>query len=248
MIVASSTGATQAARVATSDTPIVMVASHDPVDAGVVLSLAKPGGNVTGQSLAGAVLMPTQLDYLQEIKPLRRLGYLSPSLPSYGPGYPSVTDAFERSMRSAAAALGVEVIAPRIRVLGDVSPALAALASEAIDALYLIESPMWFVPGTRRPIDEIVDFAVRRRLPSMGGQRGYAQAGLLATYGEARSPADLHRTAARYVAQILRGVPPGDLPIDVPAFFELVVNAKTAAAMALEVPRYVLDRAQLVIR
>lgn len=248
VIVTSSTGATQAARVATSDIPIVMVVSHDPVDAGVVPDLAKPGGNVTGQSLAGALLMPMQLDYLGEIAPLRRLGYLSPSLPSFGPGYPSVTDAFERSMRSAAAALSVEVIAPKIRGLGDVAPALAALATEPIDALYVIESPMWFVPGTRRPISEIVDLAVRRRLPSMGGHRSYAQAGLLASYGDARPYVDLYRTATRYVAQILGGVPPGDLAIGVPPLFELAVNAKTASAMALEVPRYVMDRAGFVVR
>lgn len=246
VIVASSTGATQAARAATSNVPIVMVASHDPVEAGVIASLAKPGGNVTGQSLAGGDLMPTQLDYLQQIAPVRRLAYLSPSLPSFGPAYPSVTDAFERRMRVAAGAFGIEVIAPKIQTTADVSAALASLASEPVDALYLIESPMWYVPGTRRPIDEVVDLAVRRGLPSMGGHRMYAQAGLLATYGEARPYTDMHRSAATFVARILRGSAPGDIPVEPSTRFELVVNLKTAAAMRREVPRSVLDRAAVI--
>lgn len=248
MIVTSSTGATQAARVATSTIPIVMVASHDPLEAGVVTSLTRPGGNVTGQSLAGGILMPRQLAYLQDTAQVRRLGYLSPSLPSPGPGYPSVTDIFERSMRTAATAVGVEVVTAPIRGTGDVSAGLASLATQGIDALHVIESPMWFVAGTRRPIDEVVDFAVRRRLPSMGGHRTYANAGLLLTYGEARPYVELFRGAAGYVAKVLKGAAPGDLPIDTPAFFELVVNAKTASAMTFEVPRYVIDRAALVIR
>jgi putative tryptophan/tyrosine transport system substrate-binding protein len=246
VIVASTTGATQAARVATSEVPIVMVASHDPVDAGVVLSLTSPGGNVTGQSLAGGDLMPAQLDYLRQIRPLRRLGYLSPSLPSYGPNYPSVTDTFERRMRSAAGALGIEVVAPQIRAAGDVPAALATLGSEPIDALYMIESPTWFVSGASLPINEVVAFAIRRGLPLMGGHRMYAKAGVLATYGDVRSYADMHRSAATYVARILRGAVAKDIPVERSSGFELVVNATTAEAMALEVPRTLLALADVI--
>jgi putative ABC transport system substrate-binding protein len=246
VIVVSSTGAAQAARVATSEVPIVMVASHDPVDAGVVLSLTAPGGNVTGQSLAGGDLMPAQLDYLQQITPLRRLGYLSPSFPSYGPQFPSVTDTFEHRMRSAAGAFGIEVVAPPIHSVGDVSGALASLATESIDALYVIESPTWFVPGTSKPINQVVDFAIHRHLPVMGGHRMYAQAGVLATYGDTRSLAEMHRSAATYVARILRGAAPKDLPVERPTSFELVINTTTAAMMGLNVSQNLLAHADVI--
>ena len=246
VIMASTTGATQAARAATSSVPIVMIASHDPIDAGVVKDLVRPGGNVTGHSLTGGDLMPLQLDYLQQITPVRLLAYLSPSFPGYGPSYPSVTDAFERRMRATAATFGIDVLAPRIQSTADVAPALATLASEPIDAVFLIESPTWFVAGTRRPIDQVVDFAARRGIPSFGSNRLYAQNGVLATYGDARSYVELHRTAATYVGGILRGTRPGDLAIDKPTRLELVVNAKTASAMRREIPPSVLRRASVI--
>lgn len=248
VVVCTSTGATQAARFANSYVPIVMIASHDPIDAGVVKDLAKPGGNVTGQSLAGATLMPKQLDYLLQIAPVRRLGYLSPTFPSYGSAYPSVTDTFERSMRGAAAPLGIAVIAPKVPKTGDVGQALAALADASVDAIFTIESPTWFTGAvTQRPINQIVDFATRRRLPLMGAQRMYASQDFLVTYGDVRSGIDMHRTVARYVARILRGERPGDLPIDVPTFWELVINAKTASAIGVKVPQALLGQAALVI-
>ena len=223
-----------------------MIASHDPIDAGVVKDLVRPGGNVTGHSLTGGDLMPLQLDYLQQITPVRLLAYLSPSFPGYGPSYPSVTDAFERRMRATAATFGIDVLAPRIQSTADVAPALATLASEPIDAVFLIESPTWFVAGTRRPIDQVVDFAARRGIPSFGSNRLYAQNGVLATYGDARSYVELHRTAATYVGGILRGTRPGDLAIDKPTRLELVVNAKTASAMRREIPPSVLRRASVI--
>jgi putative ABC transport system substrate-binding protein len=249
VIVCTSTGATQAARRVTAHVPIVMIASHDPIDAGVVKDLAKPGENVTGQSLAGATLMPKQLDYLVQIAPVRKLGYLSPTFPSYGTSYPSVTDAFERSMRAAAKPLGIEVIPPNVPKTGDVGQALATLAAESVNALFTIESPTWFTGAvTQRPINQIVDFATRRRLPLMGAQRMYADQGFLLTYGDVRSGVVMHNTVARYVARILRGERPGDLAVDVPKSWELVVNAKTALAIGLDVPQPLIAQAALVIR
>ena len=248
VIVASSTGATQAARFATSVIPIVMVASHDPVEAGVVANLAAPGGNVTGQSLAGGTLMPAQLDLLQQIAPVRRLAYLSPSFPSPGQGYPSVTDIFQRSLLNAASARGIDVTVPPVRDIGDIAAVLAKLADERLDAVFVIESPAWLVPGTRLPMNEVVDFAVRHRLLSISGLRRYAEAGLLVSYGDARSMPDLHRGAARYVAQILHGATPGSLAIDTPKTFELVINAKTASAIGRDIPQHLIDRAAFVIR
>ena len=246
VILASSTGATQAARAVSTTVPIVMVASHDPIDGGVVPNLARPGGNVTGQSLGGSGLMPIQLDYLLQITPVRRLGYLSPSLPQFGAAYPSVTEAFERRMRDTAVGSGIDMIAPKIRTVGDVKPALVFLESEQVNALFVIESPMWYVPGTAVPIRQVVDFAISRRLPTMGGHRIYADAGVLATYGDVRSFAEMHRSAARYVAAILRGTPPGDLPVEQSTHFELVINTKTASAIGLEVPQTVRALATLI--
>ena len=248
VIVASSTAATQAARVATSVVPIVMVASHDPVEAGVVTSLAAPGGNVTGQSLAGATLMALQLDLLEQIAPVRRLAYLSPSFPSPARGYPSVTEIFERSFLSSASVRGIEVVVPTVLDIGDITSVLAKLGNERLDAVYMVESPAWFVPGTRLPINEVVDVAVRRRLLSIAGPRAYAEAGLLASYGDPRRMPEMHRSAAHYVAQILRGTTPRSLAVDTPKVFELVVNAKTASAIGRDVPPNVLDRAAFVIR
>ena len=253
IIVAGTTGATQAALAVTSFVPIVMVASHDPIDAGVVRDLVRPGGNVTGQSLSGAQLWPGQLELLKQLAPVRRLGYLSPYFPPIVRGYPrvvitSVTAMFERSFRAAAAVAGLEVVAPPIASTSDVGSVLATLEAERVDAVHLIESPTWFAQQTRSPINEVVDFAARRRIPSMSGLRHYAEVGLLATYGDARSGVDLYRSVTRYVAKILRGARPGDLSVEVPPVFELSLNAKTASMIGLDLPKHVVDRAAVVFR
>lgn len=248
VIVAATTGATQAARAVTTTVPIVMVASHDPVEAGVVANLAQPGANVTGQSLVGADLMPKQLEILREVARVQRVGYLTPFVPSPASGYPSVTDIFERSMREKVAAFGMDMRTFTLRQPGDVQQVVAALTSEPVDALYLIESPIWFGQQARRPIDEIVEFATRQRRPSIAGARGYAQAGLLIAYGDARPIADLYRSVTRYVAKILRGARPGDIPVERPTKFDLTLNLKTASALGLELPKSLLDQAALIIR
>ena len=255
VLVASSTGPTQAARAVSSSVPIVMLASHDPVEAGVVASLAQPGGNVTGQSLMAGELMPKQLEILGEASPIGRLAYLTPHVPSPAPGYPSVTDVFERSMRERATALGIEVRTFTMRDASNVDPVLADVAAEAVDAFYVIESPFWFVDlpvasaaGRQRPIDRVVQLALSRRLPSISGLRLYAQQGLLISYGDARPGVELFRSVTRFVARILRGAKPVDLPVERPTRFELGLNAKTASAIGLTLPRTLLDRADVIIR
>jgi putative ABC transport system substrate-binding protein len=247
VIVTSSTAPTQAARAATSVTPIVMVASHDPVEAGVVASLAAPGGNVTGQSLSGGVLMPLQLDVLEQVTSLRRVLYLSPIFPSPAPGYASVTEIFRDLFLQAASARGIDVLDPVVRTTHDVKSILAGIQNERLDAIYLIESPTWFSAGTSVPIDEVVDFATRQRLVSISGMRMYADRGLLASYGDGRSTAALWRGAAHYVARILRGARPASLPVEGPTAYELIINAKTAAAIGREIPQQLLARAAVVI-
>ena len=254
VIVANTTAPTQAARAATSSVPIVMVASHDPVDAGVVASLAHPGGNVTGQSLMGADLMPKQLEILSEAAPFRRLGYLTPYAASPAPGYPSVTDMFEAAMRERAKPFGIDVRTFTVRVPSDVDAALAMVVAQQVDALYVIESPFWFVelpspPATKgqRPFDRVTQLARDRRLPSIAGLRPYAQQGLLMSYGDARTNLELFRGVTRFVARIFRGAKPADLPVERPTRFALTLNAKTAAAIGLTLPRTLLDKADAVI-
>jgi putative ABC transport system substrate-binding protein len=247
VVLAATTGAAQVARALTNSVPIVMLASHDPVEAGVVMSLAAPGGNVTGQSLMGGDLMPKQLEILREIVHVDRLAYLSPDLPEPAPGYASVTDIFERSMRTAAAAAVIELRSFMMRDPSELERVLADLATDDVDALYVVESPFWVVRQPQRPIDQIIEFAKRRRRPSISGPRFYAEQGLLLSYGDARPNSELWRSVTRYVARILRGAKPADMPIDRPTRFELTVNMKTATALGLTLPRTLLDRVATLI-
>lgn len=248
VLVATTTGSTQVARSLTSSVPIVMLASHDPTEAGVVMSLAQPGGNVTGQSLMGGDLMPKQLEILREVAHVERLAFLSPDLPAPAPGYSSVTDIFERSMRAAAAAARIEVRSHMMRVPTELDRVLDSVATEDVDALYVIESPFWFARLPRRPIDQVVEFTKRRRVPSISGMRSYAEQGLLMSYGDARPMSELWRSVTSYVARILRGAKPADMPIDRPTRFELTVNMKTATALGLTLPRTLLDRVATLIQ
>jgi len=117
-----------------------------------------------------------------------------------------------------------------------------------VDALYVIESPFWFARRPQRPIDQVVEFAKQRRLPSIAGARFYAEQGLLMSYGDARPIAELWRTVTRYVARILRGAKPADMPIQRPTRFELTVNMKTAGTLGLTLPRTLLDRVATLIQ
>jgi putative ABC transport system substrate-binding protein len=246
LILSVTTGTTQALRAVTERIPIVMVAAHDPVEAGVVADLAHPGGNITGQSLMGGDLMPKQLEVLGIVVPLRGLGYLTPDVPSPAPGYPSVTDIFERSMRQHAMAVGIDVRTLRWRRSADVDGLLGGM-TDRVDALFLIESASWFSPPSPTPLEHVVEFARRRRIPSFAGARGYAEAGLLMSYGSQVGP-DTWRGAAGFVARIFRGAQPADLPVTRPTRFELVLNEKTANAIGVVFPRVLLERADTILR
>lgn len=248
LIIATTTGSTQAARAVTSTVPIVMVSAHDPVEAGVVADLARPGGNVTGQSLMGGDLMPKQLELLREVTGVRRLAYLTPHVPSPAPGFASVTDVFERSMREKAGAVGIDVSTFTMREPSGLDTVLAALNAQEADALYLIESAAWAAPPAPRPIDRIVQVSLRRRLPSIVGARFFAQAGLLMSYGDANPIEERLRSVSRFVARIFRGAKPGDIPVERPTRFELVLNVKTATALGLTFPRTLLDRADTILQ
>ena len=149
-------------------------------------------------------------------------------------------------MREKAGARGIEVRALTWSEPAELGTLLTALSVEAVDAIFMIESSTWLASPAPRPLDRVVEAAIRRRLPSISGVRGYAEAGLLMTYGSVVGPENW-RTVTRFVARILRGAKPGELPIERPTRFELAVNTKTATAIGVTLPRSLLDRADAVI-
>lgn len=250
VIVAQTTAPAQAALSVTKAVPIVMVSSHDPVAAGIVTNLARPGGNVTGQTLMGGELMPKQLEVLKEVVPsLRSVAYLTPVAPAAAAGFPSVTDVFLDGMRAAAAAAGLRLHVVNVPETADFEAATAVIARDLPEALFVIESPFWGTQLGGRPLlARIVEIAGRQRLPSISGLPLYAERGLLISYGNAASQADLFRSAARYVVKILDGARPADLPVEQPTKLALVLNLKAAQAIGITFPSALLARADRVIR
>jgi ABC-type uncharacterized transport system substrate-binding protein len=230
-IVAAGTPAIIAAKQATSVVPIVFVGAGDPVSTGLVASLARPGGNLTGLSSQTADTVGKRLELLREVVPgLRRLAVMG-----------NVDNPFTilemREVRTKAHTLGLEVDALEIRRTEDID--LEALKIGA-DALYVAPDPLVIANRIR-----INTFALAARLPTMYGFREYVEAAGLMAYG-ANFP-DLFRRAAEYVDKILRGAKPADLPVEQPTKFDLVINLITAKALGLEVPPTLLARADEVI-
>ena len=229
VIVAKSTPAALAAKQETSDIPIVFVAG-DPVASGLVESLARPGGNVTGLSLQQTDTAGKRLELLREVVPrLRRLAILvNPN---------NAADVLERDQVEAAArALGLDYAAFEFRRVEDIAPTLEALKGQA-DALYVCRDPV--LP------DDISTLAVSARLPTMHDSREYVDAGGLMSYGPSFPAMD--RRTAELVDKILRGAKPADLPVEQPTKFDLVINLKTAKALGLTVPQSLLAIADEVI-
>src|SRR5262249_17955139 len=234
VILAVTTPAVQAARAATLTIPIVFVGVADPVGTGLVESLARPGGNVTGISTRLVDLVAKQLQLLKELVPsLSRVAVLSN--PENAASALSLKEA-ECVSRS----FGIEVIGVAIRSPSDVGAALASLVRDRPGAL-LIHST---APMIERRV-QILEFATSHRLPAVTAFRQMADAGALATYGpDARDGA---RRAADYVVKIFKGAKPGNLPVEQPTKLELVINLKTAKALGLTIPQSLLLRADQVI-
>jgi putative tryptophan/tyrosine transport system substrate-binding protein len=233
VILAGGTEAAVAAKHATSVIPIVFPSAGDPIGSGLVASLARPGGNVTGLSNLGSDLAAKRLGLLREVLPgFRRLAVLANAAYSGG-----VTEMVE--IDAAARTLGLEIVAFPIRRVEDIAPAFEALKGRA-EALYVVGDPL---ANTHRL--RINTFAVAARLPTMHSQREYVESGGLMSYG-ANFP-DLNRRAADYVDKILRGGKPADLPVEQPTKFDLVINLITAKALDLDVPPTLLARADEVI-
>jgi putative tryptophan/tyrosine transport system substrate-binding protein len=233
VILAGGTEAAVAAKHATSVIPIVFPSAGDPIGSGLVASLARPGGNVTGLSNLGSDLAAKRLGLLREVLPgFHRLAVMVNAAYSGG-----VTEMLE--IDAAARALGLEIVAFPIRRVEEIAPSFDALKGRA-EALYVVGDPL---ANTHRL--RINTFALAARLPTMHSQREYVEAGGLISYG-ANFP-DLNRRAADYVDKILRGAKPGDIPVEQPTKFDLVLNLITAQALGLEVPPTVLARADEVI-
>ncbi len=232
-VIVTSGGAIRAAQQATSVIPIVFAVANDPVGSGLVASLSRPGGNVTGLSLLAPDLAGKRLEILREVLPgLRRLGMLADV------GYPaSVLEMGE--VEAPARALGLEVIRLEVRRVEEIAPAIETLHGRA-DALYVCTGPL--VSTNRIRINTVANAA---RLPTMHSVREFVEAGGLMSYGP--SYPELFRRAGEFVDKILRGARPGDLPVEQPTKFELVFNLVTAKALGLRLSPMLLARADEVI-
>ncbi len=235
VIVASGVQAIRAAKQATSTIPIVMAVSAYPDKLGLVESLARPGGNVTGLSSIGSELVGKRLAFLKEIAPsVSRVAYL------WNPTNPYEEFEF-RDVLAVAPAAGVKIESTEVRTPDDFPAAFSAVAANRADALLAVASPVNF-QGRQL----IVDFALQHRLPSIYEERLFVQAGGLMSY--ATSFAGLFHRAASYVDKILKGTRPGDLPVEQATKFELVLNLKTAKKLGLNISRDFLARVDELIQ
>jgi putative ABC transport system substrate-binding protein len=235
VIVALVTQASLAANNATSTIPIVMMAVGDPVGAGLVASLARPGGNVTGTSGMAVEVASKLLELLQQVAAkIHRVSVLwNPANAVFQGQMVKATEAAGRSM-------GIQLQMLAARDVKEIDRAFAALTKGRAEALIVLPDPVFVAQHSR-----IAAFAARSRLPSVSGSRGYAEEGGLITYGP--DFFELGRRTAAYVDRILKGAKPGDLPIEQATKFELAINLKTAKALGLTIPSSLLQRADQVI-
>jgi putative ABC transport system substrate-binding protein len=234
VLVTAGTPAALAIKKATTSVPVVMIAVGDPVGTGLVPSLARPGGNLTGLSSIAPDLEGKRLELLREVVPrLSRVGMFVNSLNPFHTG--SVQQA-----RTAAQALGIQLQLLDVRAAEDLDAAFAAILKERPEALFILADRVFLHNRAR-----MMDFAARQRLPNINAYHELVQAGGLMSFGP--SYEDMHRRAAIYVDKILKGATPADLPIEQPTKFTLVINLKAAKAIAVDVPPILVARADEVI-
>ena len=234
VIVTLSGAATQAAQQATRTIPIVMSLVNDPVGSGLVASLARPGGNVTGLTVMSPDLAGKQLQLLKEVVPkVSRVALLR------NPDNPAAA-AMLREAEAAARALGVRLQTLEARNPQEIDSAFAAMTRERAGALVILPDGIFLNQRS-----QIAELAAKRRLPSIRQCGSYAEAGGLMSYGA--NYLDLMRRAATFVDKILKGAKPADLPVEQPTKFELVINLRTAKAIGLTIPPALLQRADQII-
>ena len=235
VIVTTGPIATRAAKQATGTIPIVMAFDDDPVGSGFVVSLARPGGNITGLSSLSPEMSGKQLEILKEIVPgLSRVGVIGDVT---RPGNPQAL----REINVAADALRVQVQYIEVREPKDIEPAFRAVIKERADAALVLGGPVLVSHRS-----QVTDLAVKNHLPMIYRTLEYVEAGGLMSYGA--NPTDLFRRSATYVDKILKGAKPADLPVEQPKKFDLIINLKAAKAIGLTIPPNVLARADKVIK
>jgi putative tryptophan/tyrosine transport system substrate-binding protein len=235
VIVTESNAAALAAKHATQTVPIVMAIAGDPVKAGVVDNLARPGGNITGLTLIHPDLSGKRLQLLKEAVP--RVGLVAVI---WNPTSPASVELL-RETEAAARSLNLKVHAIEVRAPADLDAAFKAVTDTSSSALFVIPDGIFDYNRTR-----IVEFAMKSHLPGVFPSQAFAEAGGLMSYGP-QLAANLRRAAA-FVDKVLKGANPADLPIEQPTKFELVINLKTAKALGLTVPQSLLLRADEVIQ
>lgn len=234
VILAGSSPGALAAKRATDTIPIVMVTTGDPVVDGIVKSLARPDGNVTGVTALGQALNTKRLELIKEAVPgARRVGMIVNPASLY-------TARILQDRERAARALALDVRLFEVREPDNLDAAFAAARTERMDAL-MVQTNALFITHRKR----IVELAARNRVPAIYGEREFVHAGGLMFYGA--SLGDMYREAAVYVDKILRGAKPADLPIEQPAKLELIINLKAAKALGITIPPSVLARADRIV-
>jgi putative tryptophan/tyrosine transport system substrate-binding protein len=235
VIVAVGGAATQATQQATKTIPIVMSVVIDPLGSGLVASLARPGGNVTGLSMMAPDLVGKQLELLKEVAPnVSRVALLwNPANPGSAPQV--------REAEAAARALRVRLQSLEARDPQEIDSAFAAMTRERAGALVVLADGIF-----TNQVRQIAALAAKMRLPSIYGLREYVEAGGLMVYSA--NPLDLERRAAAYVDRLLKGAKPGDLPVEQPTKFQLVINLKTAQALGITIPPTLLFQADEVMK
>jgi putative ABC transport system substrate-binding protein len=234
IVVAATTTAVQAARKATTAIPIVMPIAGDPVETGLVASLARPGGNITGLSVMSSQLSGKRLELLKTVAPsVSRVAVLSNATSANIPRQMRETEAAART-------LGVQLLPVEVRGPEDLEKAFQSAANGRANALVVLDDFFVFAHATT-----IVKLAAAHRLVAIYGFREFVQAGGLMAYSV--NVADLYHRAAIYVDRILKGAKPADLPVEQPTKFDLVINLKTAKALGLAIPPAVLARVDEVI-
>jgi len=235
VIVTAGTPASLAVKRATTPIPLVMVAVGDPVATGLVASLARPGGNITGLTSISPELDGKRLELLREVVP--KLSHIAVLWNAASP----LQVVAEKQTQAAAQVLRMKVLSLGVRTPEEIEDAFAAIVRERPGALLVLADRLFLYHRAR-----IMDFAARHRLPGVHAYRELVEVGGLMSFGP--SYAGMHRRAAYFVDRILKGAKPADLPVERPATFELVLNLKAAKALGLTIPQSVLLRATDVIQ
>lgn len=234
LIVASTPSAVISAKRATATIPIVMMHTPDPVQLGLVASLARPGGNITGVTTLSVDLSIKQLQLLREAVP--RVSRVALLWNPDNPWHPMTV----KALQAGSGLSGLQLQVLDVRGPEGFGSVFHAMRTERAQAVLVLADPMTFFYRRR-----LADLAIDQRLPMMGSLADYAEAGALLSYWA--DTADVYRRAASYVDRILKGAAPGDLPIEQPTKFELVANLKTARSLGITIPQSVLLRAARVI-